>query len=160
MKRNNLSTLFFFATLLLALAGVASAQAEPAWTCTAPKVAGDWGYSETGTVYFPSGPIPYASVGSYTLDADGNLSGARTASAAGTILTATLKGTATVNSDCTGTLTINFYDGNGNLQNTVTKFLVYVDHGREARAIVTSVQKPDGSSVPTVLTTSARKLLP
>jgi hypothetical protein len=158
MKRNIAGTSLFFATLLLSLAAVASAQARPGCTCTAAKVAGEWGYSETGTVITPIGPVPYSSLGRYTLDSNGKYSGSRTASVGGNIQNATFEGTATVNSDCTGTVTINFYDANGNLLNTVTKNLVYVDNARGARAIVTSVVKPDGSSVQTVLITDARKV--
>jgi hypothetical protein len=158
MKRNIAGTILFFATLLLALAAVASAQVRPACTCTAAKVAGEWGYSETGTIITPNGPVSYSSLGRFTLDNAGNYSGARTASVGGTMQDATFQGTATVNSDCTGTVTINFYDANRNLLNTVTKNLVYVDNARGARAIVTSVVKPDGSSVPTVLITDARKV--
>jgi hypothetical protein len=158
MKRNSVSTVVFFATLLLALAAVAAAQVQPACNCTAAKVAGEWGYSETGTVIGPNGPIPYASLGRFTLDKAGNYTGSRTASVGGNIQPATFIGTATVNSDCTGTLTINFYDPNGNLLNTVTKDVVYVDNASGARAIVTSVVKPDGSSVQTVLITDARKI--
>jgi hypothetical protein len=72
-KRNIVRTIFFFATFLLSLAVVASAQDERA--CSAAGVAGEWGYTETGTLFLPTGAVPYASVGSYTLDADGNLSG-------------------------------------------------------------------------------------
>src|SRR5712692_7248382 len=136
MKGNIVHTILF-ATLLVSVAAVASAQDDGA--CSASSVAGTWGYSETGTLYLPTGAVPYASVGRYTLDADGNFSGARTASAGGTILTATVKGSATVNSDCTGTLTIGFYDQSGNLINTAVKAVVYVDNAREARAIITSV---------------------
>ena len=157
MKGNVVRTIFVVA-VLLSLSAVASAQSDR--TCSNAGVAGAWGYSETGTLYLPTGAIPYASVGSYTLDADGNLSGARTASAGGTILTAVLKGSATVNADCTGTLTIALYDQSGTLLNTVAKAVVYVDDARAARAIITSVLLPNGASVPAVLTTDAKKLYP
>lgn len=158
MKRNIVRTIFPFATLLLSLAAVASAQDEG--TCSNAGVAGEWGYTETGTLILPTGAVPYASVGSYTLDADGNLSGARTASAGGTIQKATIKGTATVNSDCTGTETLSFYDESGNLISTAVKALVFVDNAREVRKIITSAVLPNGTSVPAVLTTNAKKLFP
>ncbi len=76
----------------------------------------------------------------------------------GTIQKATFTGTATVNSDCTGQVTIKFYDLSGNLLNTVVKALVYVNNETEARAIVTSAVLPNGASLPTVLTTQAKKM--
>jgi hypothetical protein len=159
VKRNIVRTIFFLATLLLILAAVALAEDDG--TCSNARVAGEWGYSETGTLYLPTGAaVPYASVGSYTLDADGNLSGARTASAGGTIMKATIKGTATVNSDCTGTETLSFYDASGNLTSTAVKALVYVDHGREVRKIVTSAALANGTSLGAVLTTNAKKQFP
>jgi len=159
MKRNIVRTIFFLATLLLSLAAVALADDDG--TCSNARVAGEWGYSETGTLYLPTGAVPYASVGSYTLDADGNLSGSRTASAGGAIKNATIKGTATVNSDCTGTETLSFYDPtSGSLTSTAVKFVVYVDHAREARKIVTSAALANGTSVGAVLTTNAKKQFP
>lgn len=159
-ERNIVWRALFFATLLLSLAAVASAQDRDDRACSLPRIAGEWGYSETGTVYLPTGAIAYASVGSYTIDEEGNLSGMRTASAGGTIVPATIKGTATVKPDCTGTLTLGFYDASGKLIGAAVKFVVYVDNAREARAIVTFVPGPDGTSVPTVLVTNARKMFP
>jgi hypothetical protein len=154
MNRNIVRTIFF-ATLLLSLAEVASAQ-NPIAYCTNVTVAGTWGYTETGTMILPApvGAIPYASVGNYTLDFNGNVSGERTASAGGTIIKATIKGTATVNPDCTGTLTVSFYDQSGNSAGSAVKAVVYVNNATEARMIITS------TSYPVVLTTDAKKLFP
>jgi len=146
MKQKLVQTMFF-AALVPAFAVVAAGDAG---TCSPAMLAGAWGYAETGTVYLPTGAVPYASVGSYTVDADGNLSGARTASAGGTMITAKLKGTATLDPDCTGTLTVGFYDDSGTLTNTAVKSVVYANNGTEARAIITSSQA--------VLTTTAKKL--
>jgi len=60
-KRNIVRTVFFLATLLLSLAAVASAQEDRG--CSAASAAGEWGYSETGTLYLASIAVPYASVG-------------------------------------------------------------------------------------------------
>ncbi len=158
-KRNILRTIYFFATLLLSLGAVASGQSRDEGTCSMARVAGEWGYTETGTLILPSGAVPFASVGKYTVDPEGNLSGKRNGSEGGKIQEATVKGTATVNSDCTGTIAISLYDPSGNLLNTVVKALVYVDNAREARAIVTSVVLPDGTSVPPVITMNAKKVL-
>lgn len=148
-----------FSVLLLSQAAVASAQDNP--TCSAASVAGQWGYSETGTLYLPTGAaLPYASLGRYTLLPNGNYSGTRVASVGGNIQNATFTGTATVNSDCTGTVTISFYDESENLLSTVVKTLVYVDDAREVNAIVTSVALPNGASLRAVLTTNAKKQFP
>ena len=131
------------------------------YKCSARKVAGTWGYSETGTMFLPAdvaaylglpeGPNPYASVGSYTLDPDGNVSGERTASLGGLILSATITGNATVNPDCTGTVMLLFNNGSAGY---AEKAIVYVDKAREANMIITD------APFPAVLTTNAKKLSP
>ena len=164
MKRTIVCSLVFVAMLSLSLAAVAKDndnEAIAGYTCSPVKVAGTWGYSETGTVNIPSpnpwglpaGSYPYASVGSYTLYPDGTLSGARTASLAGNILKATIEGTTTVNPDCTGTETLYFYNPEPpyNLTGTGTKNVVYVDKAREARKILTNAGVG-------VLVTEAKKL--
>ena len=78
----------------------------------------------------------------------------------GTVATATIKGTATVNSDCTGTVTLNFYDQKGALVNTAAKNVVYLNWANEARAIITSVSLPNGTSAGAVMTTDAKEALP
>src|SRR6202051_342962 len=60
-------------------------------TCSNAGVAGEWGYTETGTVIPTTGAVPFAAVARYTLDADGNLSGTATSSSGGS----TAHGTAT-----------------------------------------------------------------
>ena len=155
MKRNVAWTILCLAMLFVC---VRAAAWEDDHTCSASGVAGQWGYSETGTVMTPNGPVPYSSLGRYTLDRDGNYSGARTATIGGNIQKATFTGTATVKLDCTGKITIKFYDLSGTLLNTVVKAVVYVNNETEAHAIVTSVVLPNGASVLTVLTTEANKL--
>jgi hypothetical protein len=62
-----------------------------------------------------------------------------------------------VNSDCTGTLSINVYKS-GSLVRTANFDIVYVNNSRAARAINTSVILADGTSVPTVVTFNAQKV--
>ena len=124
------------------------------FACSPANVAGTWGYIETATIFDAGVGYPYASVGSYTLDAQGNLSGARTASLAGTTLRATIVGTATVNPDCTGTENLSFYDESGNETGQATKALVYVNKGREVNKIITV---PSGLIV---AITKAKRVLP
>jgi hypothetical protein len=76
----------------------------------------------------------------------------------GDIADETFTGRATVNSDCTGTDTIQVFQ-NGVLVRTTTLNVVYDDNVREARAIFTSLVLPDGTNLATVLTTEARRVL-
>jgi hypothetical protein len=101
------------ATFLLSLAAVAQAQEDR--TCSNAGVAGKWGYTYTGTLILPTGAVPVAAVGRYTLDVQGNVSATQTRSVAGSTAEEIAKGTATLNSDCTGTYTVRVYDQAGNL---------------------------------------------
>ncbi len=159
MKRKFVSTILF-ATLLLTLATVASAQARPACTCSVAKLAGEWAYTMTGTLYHPTlGPLPVMAISRSTIDAEGNVSSKQTSSTGGAISEwSPVKGTVTVNPDCTGTKTVMVYDSNGNLQRTVTEDIVIDDHSREIRAIVTSLVLPNGTSLPTVITITERRV--
>jgi len=150
MKRNMVWTALFVCMLLVNIAATAGDD----FVCSPANVAGTWGYIETATIFDAGVGYPYASVGSYTLDAQGNLSGARTASLAGTTLRATIAGTATVNPDCTGTENLNFYDESGNLTGQAVKALVYVNKGKEVNKIITA---PSGLIV---AVTRAKRILP
>jgi hypothetical protein len=158
MRHHTVRTVFFFATLLLALAAVASAQ--DGRTCTMAGLAGDYGFTWTGTLTLPTGPVPFAVVGRITFDAKGTESGTQTIALGSELVKSTFNGTYTVNSHCTGTLTVYSYDTSGNLISTVTVDTVSVDNMREIRAIMTSLTLPDGTSLPVVETFDARKLFP
>jgi len=159
-KRNIIRTAFFFYALLLSLAAVASAQ--PQATCSTVSVAGTWGFTDTGTVFLPTGPVPYAAVGIITGDAHGNFSGTQTTSVGGRVSKETFQGIGTVNSDCTGTATFSVYDeSETTLLRTATFSVVFVDNARVEREIATSlVLEPSGTQVPTVISGSAKKLFP
>lgn len=159
-KRNMTRTVFFFCTLLLSMASVASAQPEA--TCSNASVAGTWGFTDTGTVILPTGPVPFGAVGKITGDADGNFSGSQTTSVGGAISKETFKGTGTVNADCTGTATFSVFDESGTtLLRTATFSVVFVNNAKEEREIATSlVLEPSGTHVPAVITGSAKKLFP
>jgi hypothetical protein len=162
-KRNIVLRVFFFATIMLSMAAVASAQVQG--SCSPASVAGTWGYTDTGTLITPNGPVPFAAVGTITVDADGNFTGTQTSSAGGNVVKNAIKGTGTVNADCTGTATVRVYDELGTTPlRTATFFTVFVDNAREEREIATSLAAilPDGTSVPVpaVITGTARKLFP
>ncbi len=159
-ERNVIRTVFFFCALFLSLAAVASAQ--PQGTSSTASVQGTWGFTDTGTVFLPTGPVPFAAVGIITGDAHGNFSGTQTTSVGGRISKETFTGTGTVNSDCTGTATFSVYDESGTtLLRTATRSVVFVDNAREEYEIATSlVLEPTGTRVPTVISGCAKKLFP
>jgi hypothetical protein len=163
MNRMRNTVVLLAAAGLFSMAATQPVQAQPKTgdsrneTCSNADVAGTWGWTETGTVIPATGAVPFAVVARYTLDADGNLSGTATSSTGGTIANITLKGTGTVNSDCTSTETISIYQS-GTLIRTATVDFLYVDNAREARAIVTSIVLAAGTNVPSVLTINAKKL--
>ncbi len=153
MKRNLVRTMFALATLLLSLA----ARAQDEGICSDRAGAGQWGYILTGTLVLPTGAVPVAIVGRLTIDAAGNFSGTQTNSSGAP---ATVKGTITVNSDCTGTQTVSVYDQSGNVNNTAVLALVLVDNGRETRGVFTSFKLPNGASLPAFITLDAKKQFP
>jgi len=70
------------------------------------------------------------------------------------MLKATIEGTAMVDPDCTGTVTLSFFDPAGNPAGTAVKAIVYVDNANEARMIITT------AAYPAVLVTEAKKVFP
>ncbi|MDQ1693035.1 MAG: hypothetical protein QOH85_570 [Acidobacteriaceae bacterium] len=143
---------------MLWVAGQATkAAAEEEHSCSTAGVAGEWAYTETGTAIPATGAVPFAAVARYTLYEDGEMSGTATSSSGGTASNVTLKGTGTVNADCTSTLTVGVYAA-GNLVRTATFQLVYVNGERQARAIISSLVLASGVSVPAVLTADATRV--
>jgi hypothetical protein len=131
--------LFLF-TALLGIGPTAYAR-----SCKLSGVAGTYGYTTSGTI--PTiGAV--AAVGHVTLDASGNLTGAQTASFNGAIVPETLSGTYTVNSDCTGSATVNVYHS-GVLARTTNIDVVFENNQHELRAIFLTAG--------TVLTVSGKK---
>jgi hypothetical protein len=107
-------------------------------------------------VNYPVGIGPGAG-GSFSLDAQGNISGTQTRSVGGSTAEETIKGTGTVNDDCTATYKVDVYDGAGNLLRTAELAGVFVDKERELRAIFASLVLPNGASLPPVITINAKK---
>jgi hypothetical protein len=161
MKRNIVRTIAF-ATLLVGLAAVASAQHH---RCSNPGLTGAWGYTETGTVVVPSptGPVPVlaAAVGRYDFDAAGNFSGTQNSSAGGVVSSDTKLGTYTLNPDCTGTLTLDVYDPSGTtLRRTSVWAIVLVDNATEFRGIMASLVLPNGVTLSPIMTMTAKRVRP
>jgi hypothetical protein len=143
---------------MLWVAGQGTRAAAEEQSCSTAGVAGEWAYTETGTVIPATGAVPFAAVAKYTLYEDGEMSGAATSSSGGAVSNVTLKGNGTVNADCTSTLTVGVYSAAGILVRTATFQLVYVNGERQARAIISSLVLASGVSVPAVLTADATRV--
>jgi len=158
MIRKIVRSILFSAALLVSLAAVAKAQ--DARICSAPGLAGEWGYTSTGAFIFPTGAVPFALVGRLTFDAAGNFSGAQNSSTGGQVGQEAIKGTTTVNPDCTGTLNVNVYNQSGTLLSTSVLAFVIVDNGREVDGIFKSQTLANGGNGPTVATFTAKRQFP
>src|SRR5262249_34784628 len=101
MKRYTASTLPVIVLLTGFVLGPVALQAKD-HGCSTVTAAGNWAFSDTGSII---GLGPFGAIGTFTLDAAGNVSGEQTNSVNGKIPPDHLKfaGTYTVNSDCTGT---------------------------------------------------------
>ena len=155
--RNHLLRTIASATLSLGLAAAASADDV---RCSNGSLAGHWAYTKTGTVFAPTGAVPFASVGRLDFDASGNVWGTHEASVGGSVGKGTLNGTFAMGSDCLGTMTIGVYDPSGNLLRTVSMTSVLDEKAGELRGLMTSLVLPNGVSLPTVITGNARRLSP
>jgi hypothetical protein len=142
------------ASALLLLSPVPSAQAAQ---CSLTNSAGKYGFTLSGTVILPTGPVPIAAVGRAVLDANGNASGTESRSVGGDFAVETFTGTFTVNADCTGSTTLHFYEA-GKLVRTSVLSLVFDSSGHEIRMVQKSLQLPDGAFLPVVITVDARKI--
>jgi hypothetical protein len=69
----------------------------------------------------------------------------------------TITGSWTVNSDCTGTLTINAYES-GKLVRTSVLSMVFVDNLREVLMVQQSLTLPDGTILPVVINVGAKRV--
>jgi hypothetical protein len=126
--------------------------------CSNAGVAGDWGYTKTGTLFAPTGATPFATLGILKLGRDGTLAGVNTGAVGGKVSADVLKGTFEVKPDCTGTTTVEVYDQSGALLRTIGMNLVVDDDANHLRGIMTSLVLPNGVSLPTVITADAKRL--
>ncbi len=146
------------AALFLGLATTASAQDRG--PCTMKAVAGDWGYTKTGTLYTPAGvATPFATMGILRLDSSGTLTGVNTGSVGGAVSQDLLEGTFEVNPDCTGTTTVEVKDQYGTLLRTISMALVVDDNLTQMRGLMTALVLPNGVGLRTVITAEARRLV-
>jgi len=154
MKTNFARALLVLAaTLVVALAPL---QAE-ASHCSNAAAAGNWAYTYTGTIFTQNGPLPAASVGHFSQDAAGDITGSQARSVAGNSGVEDIAGNVTVNKDCTSTGTIDVLV-NGQVQRIAVLAGVYDNNGNHGRLIFQSLKLPDGTNVPVVITIDANRL--
>ena len=84
--------------------------------CSVASLNGTYAMQAQGTIVgqlpsLPSPPFPFAQAGIIAFDGAGNLFGKSTVNLGGLVLQPTFTGTYTVNSDCTGTITVNSSEG-------------------------------------------------
>jgi hypothetical protein len=107
MKRTNIAnTLAITVATTLALGIAPTAQAADKG-CSNATLNGTFAYTNTGFVTAPPALAgPFAGVGTQNFDGSGGTTATAWISQNGNIVPVTIKGTYTVNSDCTGTLTL------------------------------------------------------
>ena len=126
--------------------------------CTSATAAGTFGFTTTGTLILPSGPVPVGAVGLITFDLNGNAAGSQDRSLGGAFAHETLTGTLTVNRDCTISLLANVFDSSGTLVRTSTIDGVLVNNGKQIRGIFETVVLANGVSLGSVLTVDANRV--
>jgi hypothetical protein len=139
------------------VAFVGMAPPAQAGQCNLGSSAGAYGFTLSGVVILPTGPVPIAAIGRANLDAAGNVSGTESRSVGGGFADETFTGTYTVNADCTGTTTIRFYES-GQLVRTSVLSIVFDNNSREIRMAQKSLQLPNSAFLPVVITVKARRI--
>jgi hypothetical protein len=108
----------------------------------------------TGWLILPTGAVPAAAVGQATVDSRGNVTGTEARSVGRGSADETFTGSLTINSDCTGSMTLNFFEA-GQPARTSVLSIVLVDDKKEIRMGQKSLTLPNGTSVPVVITADA-----
>jgi hypothetical protein len=132
--------------VLLAFAALGSAYAQSdTRACNDRLIAGNYGVSIQGTKLMGPGPTgPQVGVAAVEYDGKGNFTQIDTVTINGEVVAdfthTPATGTYTVNSNCTGTFTINFTDG----RPPVTANFVVVDNGNEIDSVVTTAAGNQG----------------
>ena len=152
-----MKTNFARALLVLGAAFMLALAPLQAQACSTAGQAGKWAYTYTGTIFTQNGPLPTASVGRFSQDAAGNVTGSQSRSVAGNPGVEDISGNVTVNRDCTATATINVFV-NAQLLRTAALALVYDNNKNHVRMIFQSLTLPDGTNVPVVITVDGNRL--
>jgi hypothetical protein len=161
MKRNVVCRLLLIpsiATLCMSLT-VPAARAQNN-SCSTAQAAGEWGFTLIGTLLTPTGTVPAAAIARGTFDTQGNITSASEArNVGGGFANETLTGSWTVNSDCTGSLTVYVYESSVLTRISVAS-LVFIDNMREVRMVQQSLTLPGGATLPVVITIDGKRLFP
>ena len=126
--------------------------------CGASDAAGRWGFTLTGWLILPTGAVPAAAVGQAHVDSKGSVTGTEARNVAGGYADETLSGNLTLNSDCTGSMTLNFFE-NGQPVRTSVLSIVLDDDKKEIRMVQKSLRLPNESVLPVVITVEARRIV-
>ena len=128
-------------------------------SCSTAKAAGDWAFTLSGTILLPTGPVPVAGVVRASIDAHGNATSATEArNVGGGFANETLTASWTVDSDCTGTLTVNAFESGGLVRISVLS-LVFVKNMTEVLMVQQSLtQQPGGETLPVVITATGKRV--
>ena len=145
------------AAVLFAMALLGTSAPARAEKCSLAAAAGKYGFTLNGVAITQAGAVSLAAVGKAILDAAGNVSGSEARSVGGAYADETLSGTYTVNADCTGTATVQFFEA-GNLVRTSQLSLVFDNNLREIRMVQKSLTLPNNVVLPVVITVEARKM--
>jgi len=137
--------------LALTIFGVLGSAFAEDNTCNNLLLSGRYGFTVEGTKLAGHGPVgPQKGVAMAEFDGSGNFSQVDTIVINGIVVSdfthTPASGTYIVNSDCTGTFTINFTDG----RPSVTTNFIVVNNGKEIDTVVTTVGGNQG-----ILTTSS-----
>ena len=135
MKRASLTKIRIATTLCLAVFGglTSTAKADDKG-CTNGSVQGTFAYTSSGSIASPPEIAgPFVEVGSQYFDGKGSTTATATLSQNGNILPITVTGSYTVNSDCTGTMTLQVAP----IGVTVHVYFVVADSWNEFQAIET-----------------------
>ena len=126
--------------------------------CTNATMQANWGFTGTGVVILPTGPVPVGAVGTVHFDLQGSVSGSQDRSLGGGELHDVFFGTYSITKECALAVNVNVYDDAGNLQRTTVLKGIVVNGGKEARMIYESIFLPNGAPLPSVLTLEASKI--
>jgi hypothetical protein len=106
MQHMNL-TLTLSTAVLVMLGCTATAKAET--SCSENTLKGSFAFTATGFLVAPSPLVgPFAAIGAQSFDGSGNTEAASTVSVNGAPESVTIRGTYSVNADCTGSMTLTF----------------------------------------------------
>jgi len=131
MKHSTIAKTFAFAALSALALSIAPAAKADDKGCSNATLRGTYAYTVTGSLVAAPAPLgPYAEAGAQTFDGNGGTTAAGMSSTNGNIMPANSTGAYTVNSDCTGTFTLQIAPGI-----TAHYFFVIADGGSEYQAV-------------------------